>query len=146
MNTAQDFTKFFGQLPSGLQLDGSAATDAMKVWATFGERLSGITPEAAAKSNEIAMASAKKTFARLGDVTKVHQEPAGYAQAAAGYVEGQFELSRRTAEAFAGVMQKAQADTVELISTTGERVTEQGAATAASKATATKSKQAAKAA
>lgn len=147
MNTAQDFTKFFDQLPAGLQFDGSATTDALKIWTTFGERLSGITLEAAAKSNEIATASAKETFARLGDVTKVRDEPSQYAQTAAVYFQAQFELSRRTAEAFFGVMQKAQADTVELIGTTGERATEQGAAAAASKATKTaaKSKQASRA-
>ncbi len=136
MNTAQDFTKFFGQLPTGLQLDGNAATDALKVWATFGERLSGITLEAATRSNEIATASAKETFDRLGDVTKVREEPAEYAQAAAGYVQGQFALSRRTAEALAGVMQKAKADTVEFVGTAGERAAEQGAASAGSKRTA----------
>ena len=148
MNTAQDFTKFFGQLPAGFQLDGSVATDAMKTWATFGERLSGITLEAAAKSNEIVTASAKENLTRLGDVTKVREEPSEYAQAAAGYVQGQFELSRRTAEAFAGVMQKAQADTVELVGTTGERATEQGSTGAGSKAAtaAAKTKRAEKAA
>ena len=148
MNTAQDFTKFLGQLPAGLQIDGSAANDAMKIWATFGERLSGITLEAAAKSNEIATASAKETFTRLGDVTKVRDEPSEYAQAATGYLQGQFELSRRTAEAYAGVMQKAQADTAELVGTTGQRAAEQGAAGAESKATTTaaKTKRASKAA
>lgn len=143
MNTAQDFTKFFDQLPAGLQFDGSAATDALKVWAAFGERLSGITLEAATRSNEIATASAKETFDRLGDLTKVREEPAEYAQATAGYVQGQFELSRRTTEAFAGVMQKAQADTVELIGTAGERATEPRAAVASD---ATPKKRASKAA
>ena len=71
MNTATDFTKFFGQLPAGLQLDGTAASDAIKIWGTFGERLSGIALEAATRSTEIATASAKETFDRLGDVTKV---------------------------------------------------------------------------
>ena len=148
MNTAQDFTKFFRQLPTGLQLDGSAATDAMKIWGTFGERLSGIALEAATRSNEIATASATETFARVGDVTKVRDEPSEYAQTAAGYFQGQFELSRRTAEAFAGVVQKAQADTVELVGTTGQRATDQGGAAAESKATTTaaKTKRASKAA
>ncbi len=81
-------------------------------------------------------------------MTKVRDEPSDYAQAAAGYFQAQFELSRRTAEAFAGVMQKAQADTVELVSTTGQRATEQAAAGAESTATttATKTKGASKAA
>lgn len=147
MNTAQDFTKLFGQIPAGFQLDG-AATDAMKTWATFGERLSGIAIEAATKSTEIATASATETFGRLADAAKVRDEPSEYTQAAAGYFQAQFELSRRTAEAFAGVMQKAQADTVELVGTAGERATEQAAAGAKSTATttATKTKRASKAA
>ena len=148
MNTAQDFTKLFGQIPAGFQLDGSAATDAMKTWATFGERFSGIAIEAATRSTEIATASATETFGRLGDVTRVRDEPSEYPQAAAGYFQAQFELSRRTAEAFGAVMQKAQADTVELVGTTGERATEQAAAGAGSTATTTaiKTKRASKAA
>ncbi len=146
MNTEQDFTKFFGQLPAGFQFDKNAATDALQTWATFGERLSGITLEAAARSNEIATTSTKETLARLGDVTKVRDEPSEYAQAAADYVQGHFELSRRTAEAFASVVQKAQTDTVELVGTAGERATQQVAAGAGSKKTtkAAKPKQVAK--
>ena len=148
MNTAQDFTKFFGQIPAGFQFDGSAATDAMKIWATFGERLSGIALEAATSSNEIATASAKETFARLGDATKLREEPSEYAQAAANFAQGQFELSRRTAEAFVGIMQRANSDTVALVAATGQSTTDQGAAGAASNATmpAAKTKRAAKAA
>ena len=137
MINAQEFTKLFPQLPVGFPVDEAAATDAWKIWSAFGQRFSGIAFEAAAKSIAIAAGSARETFSRLGEVTRIRDEPAEYTQALNEFAQGQFELSQRTADAFAGVMKQAQDDTAELVTTTGGRFATTGAegtATATDKA------------
>ncbi|MBM9593394.1 hypothetical protein [Roseitranquillus sediminis] len=126
MTNPQDFTELFAKLNPGFA-NGPAA-DVWKTWATFGERFSNIAIEAASKSNEIASASTNETIARLRDVTTVRDEPADYAQAVAAFSQAQIELSRRTAEAFGGVVKQAQTDTAELFTATGERVAQSVAA------------------
>ena len=116
MTNLNDFTKTFA-------VDPKTFEDGFKTWASFGERMSGITLDAAAKSNEIATKSAQETFANLRDVTTVRDEPAAYGQAFAQFAQKQAELALRTAEAFGGVARTAQENTGELMSKAGEQAT-----------------------
>ena len=121
MTNLNDFTKTFA-------VDPKTFEDGFKTWASFGERMSGITLDAAAKSNEIATKSAQETFANLRDVTVVRDEPAAYGQAFAEFAQKQTELAMRTAEAFGGIARTAQESAGELMSQAGEQAT--GSATA----------------
>ena len=118
-NPTLSFNSPCGVVGPGAALDGDAWAAGPVVRAAVsapaGPPSIGLTlsrPPGCRRTTARPWASATETFGRLGDVTKVRDEPSEYAQAAAGYFQAQLELSRRTAEAFAGVMQKAQADTV----------------------------------
>lgn len=117
MTNLNDFTKPFA-------VDPKAFEDGFKTWAGFGEQVSGITLDAAARSNEIATTSAQETIANLRDLVAVRDEPAAYGQAYADFARKQAELAVRTAEAFGGVFQAAQTSTGDLVAKAGEQATE----------------------
>ena len=143
MTNTQDFTNFFKNAPTAV--DSAAVTDAWKTWATFGERFSAIAVDAASKSNDITSNTVKETLALLRTVTKVQDEPADYTKVVSDFGTAQSELVKTHFEALGDVAKLAQNDATELLTTTGQRITEQGskaandaetkANTAASKAT-----------
>ncbi len=135
MTNLNDFTKTFAIDPKTIQ-------NGFKTWAGFGEQMSSITLNAAAKSNEIAAKGAQEAFANLRDVAVVRDEPAAYGQAFAEFAQKQMQLALRTAEAFGGVAKAAQTDTGELVSKAGEQAA--GSIAANTNATARKTRAAAK--
>ncbi|TDL81723.1 phasin, PhaP [Meridianimarinicoccus aquatilis] len=143
MTNIQDFTSFFKAVPTGV--DSATMTDAWKIWATFGERFSAITLDAANKSNDITTKTVKDTLALLRTVSKVQDEPADYAKVVSDFGAAQSELVKTHFESLGDVAKLAQTDATELMTTTGQHIAEQGSKaandagtkvkTAASKAT-----------
>ncbi len=121
MTNLNDFTKAFA-------VDPKTFEDGFKTWASFGEQVSGITLDAAAKSNAIATQSAEETIANLRDVTVVRDDPAAYGLAFADFAQKQVELALRTAQAFGGIVRNAQQSTGELMSKAAEQATGTAAA------------------
>jgi Phasin protein len=136
MTNLNELTKTFA-------FDTKSVEDGFKTLTSFGERLSGITLDAAVASNEIAAKTAQETFANLRNVAVVRDEPAEYGRAFADFAQKQAELALRTAEAFGGVFQSVQTNATDLVSEAGAQTTETVAAnanTAARKTTRTAKK------
>lgn len=145
MADTRKVTDLFARLPNGFPVDKDAASDAWKTFASFNERFAGIAFDAASKSTDLAANSTQETISQLRDVTQVRDEPQDYVQALTDFAQAQFELSRRTAEAFGNLLQQTQTDTTELVGKTAERVSGDAAETAETAAdkTAEKTKRAA---
>lgn len=124
MTNTQDFNNFFKTVPTAV--DTAAMTDAWKTWATFGERFSAIAVDAASKSNDITANTVKETLALLRTVTKVQGEPTDYTKVLADFGAAQSELAKTHFEALGDVAKLAQNDATELLTTTGQHITEQG--------------------
>lgn len=124
MANTQDFTAFFKDVP--FAFDAAVVTDAWKTSATFGERFSAIALDAASKSNDITTNTVKETLAQLRTVTKVQDEPADYAKVFSDFGAAQAELLKAHFEALGEIAKLAQSDASELLSTTGQQITEQG--------------------
>lgn len=129
----------FKEIPNTFET--GALRDGFKAWASFGSRLSGLTLDVAAKSTDITTEASKETLANLRNITTVRDDASDYAKAYSGLVQTQFDLSRRTAEAFLGLAQKAGTEASELVSEAGENLG--GTATANVNKAASKAKTAA---
>ena len=66
---------------SNVPIDTTALSDAFKSQAALGEKMSKVALEAAEKSTEISSKWTKDTLAKIGDVTKVKEEPTDYTKA-----------------------------------------------------------------
>ena len=135
MAKAEDFTKYVTELMSSFPMDTAGMNDAFKSSAALGEKMSKVALEAAEKSTEISSKWTKETITKLGDVTKVKEEPTDYTKAVTDFASAQAELAAENMAAFAEVAKKVQMETVELMLAAGKEVQEETTA-AVKKATA----------
>lgn len=122
-------------------LETGALRDGFRAWASFGSRLSGLTLDVASKSTDITTEASMETISNLRNITTVRDDASDYAKVYSGFMQTQLDLSRRTAEAFFGLAQKAGTDASELVSEAGDSLT--GTATANANEAASKAKKAA---
>lgn len=107
-----------------------ALRDGLKSWASYSSRLSGLTLDVASKSTDITIEASKETISNLRNVTTVRDDASDYAKAYSGFVQTQFDLSRRTAEAFFGLAQTAGTEASDLVSQAGENLSRTATANA----------------
>ena len=148
MTKTDDVTKMMQDMLAAFPVDATAMQDAFKSQAALGEKLSKVALEAAEKSTEISSKWTKETLSKLGEVTKLKEEPADYSKAMTDYASAQAEMVAETMAAFAEVAKKVQMETVELMLAAGKDFSEDAQAavkkattevtTAAKKATAAK--------
>ncbi|PWR02055.1 Phasin [Meridianimarinicoccus roseus] len=124
MANKQDFTTFFKTAPAAFNT--AAVTDAWKTWATFGERFSAIALDAANKSNDVTTNTVKESLKLLRDVTSAQNAPTDYTKVVSDFGTSQAELVKTHFQALGDVAKLAQNDATELLSTTGQHITEQG--------------------
>ncbi len=135
MAKAQDYSKFMKEALGAFPVDMTAFQDAFKTQAAFGEKMSKVALEAAEKSTEISAGWTKDTLSKVGDVTKVKNEPADYGKAMTDFASAQAEMAAESMAAFAEVAKKVQMETVELMLAAGKDMSEDATA-AVKKATA----------
>ena len=123
-----DFSKYMTDMMANLPMDMSAFNDAFKTQAALGEKMSKVALEAAEKSTEISSKWTKDTLTKIGDVTKVKEEPTDYTKAMTDFASAQAEMAAETMAAFAEVAKKVQMETVELMMAAGKEATEEATA------------------
>ena len=123
-----DFSKYMTDMMANLPMDMSAFNDAFKTQAALGEKMSKVALEAAEKSTEISSKWTKDTLSKIGDVTKVKEEPTDYTKAMTDFASAQAEMAAETMAAFAEVAKKVQMETVELMMAAGKEATEEATA------------------
>ncbi|SFG48750.1 hypothetical protein SAMN04488020_102362 [Palleronia marisminoris] len=132
--TNTDYTKMMQEMMSSMPTDMSAFQDAFKSYASFGEKMSRVTLEAAEKSHEISSKWTQDTLKRMNAAVVVREEPADYGKAMTDFASAQAEVTAETMAQFAEVAKKVQMETVELMLAAGKDVSEDLTA-AAKKAT-----------
>lgn len=135
MAKTQDFTKIMKDSMGAFPVDTAAVQEAFKSQAAFGEKMSKVALAAAGKSTEISTKWAKDTLAKVGNVSKVQEDPADYSKSITDFASAQAELASEYMAAFAEVAKKVQMETVELMMATGKDISEDATA-AVKKATA----------
>ena len=135
MNKTTDINKMFQDMMASFPMDPSAMQDAFKTQAALGEKMSKVVLEAADKSNEISAKWAKETLAKIGEMTKLKDEPADYSKAMTDFASAQAEMAAESMAAFAEIAKKVQMETVELMLAAGKDFSEDATA-AVKKATA----------
>ncbi|MFT4783618.1 MAG: hypothetical protein ACI9IV_001356 [Paracoccaceae bacterium] len=148
MTKSNDVTKMMQDMMASFPMDASAMQDAFKTSAALGEKMSKVAFEAAEKSTEISSKWTKETLSKMGEITKVKEEPTDYSKAMTDFASSQAEMVSEHMAAFAEVAKKVQMETVELMMAAGKDFSEDASAavkkatteatTAAKKATATK--------
>ena len=128
MAKTQDFTAMMKDFMGAFPVDTKAMEDVFKNTAALNEKLSAVALDAAGKSAEISNKWTKETIAKLGDVSKVKEEPADYAKAATDFASASAEVAAENMAAFAEVAKKVQMDTVELMMAAGKDATEEATA------------------
>ena len=123
-----DFTKMYQDMMASFPVDTAAFQDAFKTSAAYGEKLSKVALDAAEKSTEISSKWTKATLAKLGDVSKVKDEPTDYTKAMTDFASAQAEAAAETMAAFAEVAKKVQMETVELMLAAGKSMSEDASA------------------
>jgi len=122
MITYNDFNKVVADFQKTFPVDQKAFEEAVKSAATFGERLTAVALDAAAKSNEINSRSVSEGIDNLRGVTAVRKEVLDYGKAFTDFIQGQFGLAVRSAEEFGAVAQAAGEATVGIVTEAGELV------------------------
>ena len=135
MNKTTDINKMFQDMMASFPMDPSAMQDAFKTQAALGEKMSKVVLEAADKSNEISAKWAKETLAKIGEMTKLKDEPADYSKAMTDFASAQAEMAAESMAAFAEIAKKVQMEPVELMLAAGKDFSEDATA-AVKKATA----------
>ncbi len=124
MTKTDDMTKMMQDMLAAFPVDATAMQDAFKTQAAMGEKFSKVALEAAEKSTEISSKWTKDTLSKLGEVTKIKEEPADYQKAMTDYASAQAEMVAETMAAFAEVAKKVQMETVELMLAAGKDFSE----------------------
>ncbi|WP_170766693.1 phasin family protein [Ruegeria lacuscaerulensis] len=142
MEKTLNFTAILNEVMGALALKAAVFEDPFKTSALLNEGLSRIALNAAEKSTEISNLWTKDTIAKLMEASKAQESPADYANAAANYVSGTFEVATEQMFAFAEIAKKTQMDTFELLMTAGNDIAIETTAVnkAANKVTATAEK------
>jgi hypothetical protein len=148
MTKSNDVTKMMQDMMASFPMDASSMQDAFKTSAALGEKMSKVAFDAAEKSSEISSKWTKETLSKMGEITKVKEEPTDYSKAMTDFASSQAEMVSEHMAAFAEVAKKVQMETVELMMAAGKDFSEDASAavkkatteatTAAKKATATK--------
>ncbi|CUH67699.1 hypothetical protein TG4357_03159 [Thalassovita gelatinovora] len=125
MANAQDFTAVMKDMMGAFPVDTKSVEDAFKTQAALNEKLSTAALSAAEKSSELSGKWAKDTLAKLGDFTKVKEEPADYAKALSDFASASAETAAENMAAFAEIAKKLQTETVELLMAAGKDMTEE---------------------
>ncbi|MEL6205394.1 MAG: Phasin [Pseudomonadota bacterium] len=128
MTSTNDVTKMMQDMMGAFPMDATAMQDAFKTQAALGEKMSKVVLEAADKSTEISAKYTKDTLGKLGEVTKLKDEPTDYTKALTDYASAQAEMAAETAAAFAEVAKKVQMETVELMLAAGKDFSEDATA------------------
>ncbi len=128
MNKTDDVTKMMQDMLASFPVDATAMQDAFKSQAAMGEKMSKVALEAAQKSTEISSKWTKETLSKLGEVTKLKEEPGDYQKAMTEYASSQAEMVAETMAAFAEVAKKVQMETVELMLAAGKDFSEDASA------------------
>src|SRR6056297_3768826 len=93
MNKSNDVTKMMQDMMASFPMDATSMNDAFKTQAALGEKMSKVVLEAADKSTEISAKWAKDVFTKLGEVTKMKEEPSEYSKAMTDYASAQAEVT-----------------------------------------------------
>ncbi|NDW01869.1 phasin family protein [Salipiger sp. PrR002] len=106
MTAQNDFAKMFGSIPNLCNPD--LAKGGMASVAEYNTKLGDVALEAAEKSTEVMTAATKTTLDNMRDLTSA-REPSAYAQAFAGFMQAQMELTQSATTALFEVAQGAGA-------------------------------------
>ena len=128
MQKNQDFTKVMQDMTANFPFDTKAVQESFKSSAALGEKVAKVALEAAEKSNEISAKWTKETISRVGNLTKVKDEPADYSKAVSDFAAAAAEMAAENLAAFAEVAKKAQMETVELMLAAGKDFSEDATA------------------
>ncbi|MBM7068266.1 phasin family protein [Actibacterium sp. 188UL27-1] len=123
-----DMTKMMQEMMASFPMDTNAMTDAFKTSAALGEKMSKVALEAASKSTEISAKLTTDTLSKMGEITKIKDEPADYSKAVTDFASAQAELVAEHMAAFAEVAKKVQMETVELMLAAGKDFSEDATA------------------
>ncbi|MGG7645685.1 phasin, PhaP [Rhodovulum sp. YNF3179] len=135
MAKTTDFTKAFTDMMGAFPADFSAMNDSFKHAASFGEKMSKVALTAAEQSADISNKWTKDSLAKMADLTKAQEDPAGYGKAATDFASASVEMAAENMAAFAEVAKKVQMESVELMMASGKEASEEATA-AMKKATA----------
>ena len=113
-----EFQKTFSFDQTTFSFDQKAFEDGVKSVVTFAERLSGITLDAATKSNEITSRSVSESIANLRTLTTARKEAFEYGKAFTDFAQSQFDLAVRAAGEFGDLAKWAQTSTTDLVTET----------------------------
>ena len=122
--TTTDYTKMMQEMMASMPTDMSTFQDAFKSYASFGEKMSRVTIEAAEKSTEISAKWTQDTLKRMNAAVVLRDEPADYGKAMTDFASAQAEVTAETMAQFAEVAKKVQMETVELMLAAGKDVSE----------------------
>jgi hypothetical protein len=128
MTATPDFTKTFNDMMSAFPTDFSAMTDMFKNTAQLGEKLSRVALTAAEESADVSTRWTKETIAKLGEVTKVQEEPTEYSKAATDFASASAEMAAEHMAAFAEIAKRVQMETMELLMASGKDFQEEATA------------------
>jgi len=125
---SNDVTKMLQDMMASIPVDASAYQDAFKTSAALGEKISKVAFEAAEKSSEISAKFAKETLVKMGELSKVKDEPTDYTKAMTDFASAQAQLAVENMAAYAEVAKKVQMETVELMLAAGKDFSEDATA------------------
>jgi hypothetical protein len=126
--TNTDYTKMMQDMMAAFPMDATAMQDAFKTQAALGEKMSKVVLEAADKSNEISAKWMKDSLSKMGEITKVKDEPTDYTKAMTDFASAQAEMTAEMMAAYAEVAKKVQMETVELMLAAGKDFSEDASA------------------
>jgi hypothetical protein len=128
MTKTDEMTKMMQDMMASFPVDATSLQDAFKTQAALSEKFSKVALEAAEKSTEISAKWTKETLSKLGEVTKLKEDPADYSKSLTDYASAQAEMVADTMAAFAEVAKKVQMETVELMLAAGKDMSEDASA------------------
>jgi hypothetical protein len=126
--TNTDMSKMMQDMMAAFPMDATAMQDAFKTQAALGEKMSKVVLEAAEKSSEISAKWTKESLAKMGEMTKVKDEPTDYTKAMTDYASAQAEMAAEMMAQYAEVAKKVQMETVELMLAAGKDFSEDASA------------------
>jgi len=128
MAKTQDFTKLVQDMLGAFPVDTAALQVGFKTQAAFGEKMSKVALDAAEKSTEVSSKWTKETIVKLGDMSKVKDDPADYTKAMTDFASASAEMAAENMAAFAEIAKKVQMETVELVLAAGKDLGEDATA------------------
>jgi len=126
--TNTDMSKMMQDMMAAFPMDATAMQDAFKTQAALGEKMSKVVLEAAEKSSEISAKWTKESLAKMGEMTKVKDEPTDYTKAMTDYASAQAEMAAEMMAQYAEVAKNVQMETVELMLAAGKDFSEDASA------------------